>query len=78
MSYWVFFRRCSLYRSLANMAMHLSRPRWFTAPSGCHAAYVVDTGHSLPRIAKSRQLCNESLFRLADIFALCVSALFGR
>jgi hypothetical protein len=26
MSCWVFFRRCSLYRGLANTAMHLTRP----------------------------------------------------
>ena len=26
MSCWVFFGRCSLYRGLANTAMHLTRP----------------------------------------------------
>lgn len=29
MSYWLFCRRCSLCRGLANTAMHLSRPLQF-------------------------------------------------
>jgi hypothetical protein len=30
MSCWVFFRRCSLCRGLANTAMHLTRPLQLT------------------------------------------------
>jgi len=33
MSYWLFCRRCSLCRGVANTAMHVTRYRIFTDPS---------------------------------------------